>query len=220
MCNVNSSKRSILPAHNPAFPHRASLTEVMDKLEYKHISIPALEKISHERHPVLHFHGRSTASAFFFFFMERESEYKHISIPSFMKDFASKHHSSNLHAASYLTFFDVRVRRFEGGSFYRMPKYFSAVDTGPGGDGGGDEPEHVAARGPHGGRHRRSRSRRRPDAVVAASAAIEPTCGRLSPRFNRRGYPRQSGGDHVEFLVRHGHCRVASKTAVVRQLRA
>lgn len=88
--------------------------------------------------------------------------------------------------------------------------YFSAIDAGPG-DGAGDELEHVAARGPHGGRHRWSRARRRPDAVVAAPATAEPTCGRLSPQLSRRGHSGQPGGDHVEFLVRHGHRRVAKE---------
>lgn len=93
--------------------------------------------------------------------------------------------------------------------------YFSAVDAGSGNGRGGDESEHVAARGSHGGRHRRSRARRWPDALVAAPATVEPTCGCLSPRFTRRGHPRQSGGDHVEFLVRYGHRRVAENRPVV-----
>jgi len=93
-------------------------------------------------------------------------------------------------------------------TFYRTSDVFSVVDAGSGGDGGGDESEHVASRGPHGGRHRRSRARRRPDAVVAAPATVEPTRDRLSPRLSRRGHPWQSGGDHVELLVRHGHRRV------------
>jgi len=87
--------------------------------------------------------------------------------------------------------------------------YFSAVDAGSGNGWGGDEFEHVAARRSHGGRHRWSRARWRSDAFVTAPATVEPTCGCLSPRFTRRRHPRQSGGDHVEFLVRHGHRRVA-----------
>lgn len=105
--------------------------------------------------------------------------------------------------------FDGRAHSSAPGLILQDLGYFFAVDTGPGNGRGGDESEHVAARRSHGGRHRWSRARRWPDAFVAAPATAEPTCGCLSPRFTRRRHPRQSSGDHVEFLVRHGHRRVA-----------
>ncbi|KYQ46517.1 Microphthalmia-associated transcription factor [Trachymyrmex zeteki] len=56
----------------------------------------------------------------------------------------------------------ARLSKFElalvDGTFYRTSNVFSAVDAGSDGDGGSDESEHVAFRGPHGGRHQRPRA--------------------------------------------------------------
>ena len=83
---------------------------------------------------------------------------------SFLYTFHGSHirkYSSDSHLSSHASHpiqVQARLSEFELalGTFYRTSNVFSAVDAGSDGDGGSDESEHVASRGPHGGRHQRA----------------------------------------------------------------